>query len=341
MKISVIIPVYNCSRYLSECLDSILNQSFENWECICVDDGSQDESGMICDEYGAKDHRFRIIHQSNMGADGARNRALSVAEGDWITFVDADDVIAREWFATAARIVEQDTPDMVRLSRLSGSIVPEGFFSMKPGFETVKHEGKTGIEWALRTLSEEGYIWRCFIRKEIARKHDFRPNILCKEDGLWLVELIPYLRTIIEGSYEGYFYRIANVNSLTKKSRRGTQCVAYLKAWEDIWTEQREWAQRQGVEDVLRERLTQAVNQDVLEWVLKRPKENQVYAREIWNEYRKLVKIGSVLPKWYGRMWFRLPFAWWKLTGQTWGMSLTISVVSLGRTLLKKSRAKP
>ena len=337
-KISVIVPVYNCARYLRECLDSILNQSFVEWECICVDDGSQDGSGSICDEYGARDDRFIIIHQQNMGADCARNNALSAVTGDWVTFVDADDLIAREWFATVVRIVGKESPDMVRLNCLSGTDVSEGFLFIRPDSDTDKYEGRSGAEWALRTLSEEGYIWRCFIRREIAEKIKFRPNILCKEDGLWLVELIPYLRVIIQSPYKGYFYRVAHPSSLTKKSRRGTQCAAYLKAWKDIWNKQCEWGRRQGLEHVLRERLTQAVNHDVIEWVQKRPKGNTECSREIWNEYRMLVKMGAVSSKWYGRAWFRLPFAWWKLTGQTWGLSLTMSIISFGRTLLKPAK---
>ncbi len=90
---SVIIPVYNVASYLCECLDSVLTQTFTDWECICVDDGSTDGSGSILDEYASKDSRFRVIHQPNAGASFARNRGLAEIKGKWVWFVDSDDRI--------------------------------------------------------------------------------------------------------------------------------------------------------------------------------------------------------------------------------------------------------
>lgn len=90
---SIIIPVYNVAPYLRECLDSVLKQSFADWEAICVNDGSTDGSGAILDEYAAKDKRFRVFHKENGGVSSARNLALDNARGEWIWFVDGDDVI--------------------------------------------------------------------------------------------------------------------------------------------------------------------------------------------------------------------------------------------------------
>ena len=91
-KFSIIIPVYNVAPYLRECLDSVLKQTFTDWEAICVDDGSTDGSGTILDEYATKDKRVRVIHQANAGVSAARNRALEEIEGEWVGFLDADDV---------------------------------------------------------------------------------------------------------------------------------------------------------------------------------------------------------------------------------------------------------
>ena len=90
-QISIIIPVYNADRYLSRCLNSVLAQSFTDWECICVDDGSTDASGRILDAYAERDARFKVIHKENGGVSSARNVGLESAEGEWITFVDSDD----------------------------------------------------------------------------------------------------------------------------------------------------------------------------------------------------------------------------------------------------------
>lgn len=92
-KISIIIPVYNAEKYLRECLDSILNQSFQDFEILLINDGSTDGSPAICDEYAAKDWRVKVFHKENGGVSSARNLGLDHANGEWITFVDSDDFL--------------------------------------------------------------------------------------------------------------------------------------------------------------------------------------------------------------------------------------------------------
>ena len=94
---SVIIPVYNVAPYLRECLDSVLAQTFADWEAICVDDGSTDGSGAILDEYADRDSRIRVFHQPNAGVSVARNKALDVAKGEWICFLDSDDQLREDF----------------------------------------------------------------------------------------------------------------------------------------------------------------------------------------------------------------------------------------------------
>ena len=89
--ISVIVPVYNVAPYLRQCVDSILSQSYTHLEVLLIDDGSTDESGAICDEYAQQDSRVKVIHKSNGGLSSARNVGLSLASGEWISFVDSDD----------------------------------------------------------------------------------------------------------------------------------------------------------------------------------------------------------------------------------------------------------
>ncbi|MBE6922620.1 MAG: glycosyltransferase family 2 protein [Ruminococcaceae bacterium] len=92
-QISVIVPVYKVEAYLHECVDSILAQTFSDFELILVDDGSPDNCGKICDEYAAKDNRIRVIHQENQGLSGARNAGIDIARGEYITFIDSDDLV--------------------------------------------------------------------------------------------------------------------------------------------------------------------------------------------------------------------------------------------------------
>lgn len=91
MKFSVIIPVYNVESYLQACLDSVLNQTFEDWEAICVNDGSTDNSTAIMEEYGHKDVRFKLVNQPNGGLSAARNTGLKAAAGEYVLFLDSDD----------------------------------------------------------------------------------------------------------------------------------------------------------------------------------------------------------------------------------------------------------
>ena len=137
-KVSIIVPVYNTEKYLRRCLDSIAAQTFADWECICVDDGSPDASGAICDEYAAKDSRFVVIHQKNGGVSRARNAGLDAARGEWIAFVDSDDWVEPETYELAWNAAQTHGADLVQWDFLSEKArknapklaFPEGFFSV-------------------------------------------------------------------------------------------------------------------------------------------------------------------------------------------------------------------
>ena len=94
--ISIIVPVYNVERYLVKCLESILCQDFQHWECILIDDGSKDRSGSICEDFSTRDKRFQVIHKANSGVSSARNVGLTFAKGEWICFVDSDDCLEED-----------------------------------------------------------------------------------------------------------------------------------------------------------------------------------------------------------------------------------------------------
>lgn len=96
-KISVIVPVYNVEPYLPRCIDSILAQTFTEFELLLIDDGSRDNSGKICDDYAKKDNRIRVFHKQNGGVSSARNTGLDNACGEWITFIDSDDYIEKSF----------------------------------------------------------------------------------------------------------------------------------------------------------------------------------------------------------------------------------------------------
>lgn len=116
MKFSIIVPVYNVAQYLPTALDSVVSQTERDWECVCVDDGSCDGSAEILDTYAARDARFHIVHQPNRGVAVARNAALDVVKGEWIVFLDGDDVLA-PWALElyADMLARQPDSDMLSL----------------------------------------------------------------------------------------------------------------------------------------------------------------------------------------------------------------------------------
>lgn len=112
--VSVIVPVYNVEPFLRQCLDSIIGQTYPNLEIILVDDGSTDNSGRICDEYGLADDRIKVVHKANGGLSSARNSGLSIANGDYIAFVDSDDWLDLNAFDLCnVHIVKQEYPDIL------------------------------------------------------------------------------------------------------------------------------------------------------------------------------------------------------------------------------------
>lgn len=112
--ISVIVPVYNVSAYLPECLDSILSQDYDKLEVILIDDGSTDDSGAICDAYAQRDSRIRVIHQKNGGAAAAKNAGLRAATGEYLSFADSDDFLEPGAYAYMMSLLKENGADIVR-----------------------------------------------------------------------------------------------------------------------------------------------------------------------------------------------------------------------------------
>lgn len=118
-KISIIVPVYNVEKYLAKCIDSILEQTYSDFECVLIDDGSPDCSGALCDEYARKDNRIHVIHQKNAGVSAARNRGLDAAKGEWICFVDSDDWCAKDMLSILYSAAHENDADVVCGAALS------------------------------------------------------------------------------------------------------------------------------------------------------------------------------------------------------------------------------
>lgn len=114
--ISVTVPIYNVEEYLNRCVESIVNQTYQNLEIILVDDGSPDHCPQMCDEWVEKDKRIKVIHKQNGGLSDARNAGLKIATGEYISFIDSDDYIASDFFATLLAVMEKENSDVVECS---------------------------------------------------------------------------------------------------------------------------------------------------------------------------------------------------------------------------------
>ena len=173
--ISVIIPVYNVEKFLRECLDSVLAQSFSDFEVLLVDDGSTDGSGAICDEYVERDPRVRVFHRENRGQAAARNFAVFQTEADWIAFVDSDDIVHPQYLEILLNAtVEQD----VRISMCDSC---EGILPPDDFFDTVNsaHSEKITLDDDTMCFLHEEYklkycdVWGKLIDRTIIEKIPF------------------------------------------------------------------------------------------------------------------------------------------------------------------------
>ncbi|WP_432629603.1 glycosyltransferase family 2 protein [Brotaphodocola sp.] len=118
--VSVIVPVYNVEKYLKECVDSILGQSWQNYEMILVDDGSTDSSGKICDDYALKNKKIKVVHKKNGGLSSARNSGIDIAKGNYIAFVDSDDVLHTDYLKVMIELIKKESADLVACDFVKG-----------------------------------------------------------------------------------------------------------------------------------------------------------------------------------------------------------------------------
>lgn len=208
-KISIIVPVYKAEKYLLQCLDSILSQSYKEWECILVDDGSPDCSGEICDDYATKDFRFKVIHQPNSGASTARNNGIASAQGEWIAFVDADDVIKPNYLLNMITAVEIHNVDFV-IGGLQYWQFDTGLRSDKL-YTPHNYIGSTISEVYTRDhIYQNGAPYSKLYKRSIINEYDIRfsPVMHYAEDCNFMMTYLNYVSRIVFIDSLDYIYRL-------------------------------------------------------------------------------------------------------------------------------------
>ena len=193
--VSIVIPVYNANPYLRNCLESIVCQSFENWECILIDDGSTDGSDEICDEYASLDFRFKVFHKQNGGVCSARNYGIDHVSGEWIMFVDADDRLFPNSIETLISHIEDNTGSVVGGYINVSTINDNSNYAVKQSEKTIE-----SMNWqkALKFFYIPyhglfyGYLWNRIMKTQVIvdNKLRFNEKIFIKEDALFGIEYI-------------------------------------------------------------------------------------------------------------------------------------------------------
>ncbi len=205
--ISIIVPVYNAINYLPQCIDSIICQSYIDWELILVDDGSKDQSGKICDEYTKQDNRIKVIHQSNNGVSSARNAGINHAKGEYLCFVDADD-----WLEPSFLIDFQF--DKIKADFYIGGYIFNTYgtpFSCKK-YEEICCSGLSEIrdEFFRQNLQANGYPWGKLYKSSIIRENSLRFNekLSINEDHLFVFQYYLLCGSLSINSTINYQYRV-------------------------------------------------------------------------------------------------------------------------------------
>ena len=245
---SIIIPVYNVGKYLRDCLDSVMCQTFADWEAVCVDDGSSDDSGPILDEYAAKDSRFKVFHQQNSGVSVARNRAINFATGLWVLFLDADDLWSNKLL---------DTVYTAFLSVPDADIVAFGAMTFKDGDIIHFSPGKSTrtIDVSFELIFEDFYwgLWSKAFKISMLERTRFA-NYAFGEDLLFLADCNARARKVVAVDSDLYAYR-RRLNSATQRDKTTSEIIGaiavsldlfqrYLESGKKLnrhWTVQRSW----------------------------------------------------------------------------------------------------
>ena len=189
-KISIIAPIYNAEKTLHKCVDSILNQSYKDWELLLIDDGSTDGSALICDEYASKDQRIKVFHKKNGGVSSARNTGLDNATGSWLTFVDSDDFIDTTFLDS---FIKSQSCDLY----ITGIQFINNTTTLLPSEEYIKIEDVIELDNLLNKLYFT-VTWGKVYKNDIIQQNKIRFNINLKigEDTDFVLNYLLYIHDI-------------------------------------------------------------------------------------------------------------------------------------------------
>ncbi len=232
-KLSVIIPVYNVESYVDECMESVVRQSYKNLEIICVNDGSTDKSRLIIEEYAKKDGRVKVINQNNFGVSEARNNGIDHASGEYITFVDPDDLLELNAYETAMRYLEREEIDILVWG-----------YNVFPSYDTWYEKAGNVSGKLYNSDSINAYfseksstvVWNKIYRSDLIKNHSmhFEKGLRYCEDVCFNLLVFPRAKKIKFISDKLYNYRIKREGSATTAFGRKIKLENQFAMFENV-----------------------------------------------------------------------------------------------------------
>lgn len=225
--LSVIVPVYKAEKYLRRCVDSILAQTYRNFELILIDDGSPDNSGSICDEYMQKDKRVKVFHQENQGVSSSRNLGIEQAQGEWITFIDSDDWVDADFLEKFQ--IENAEPDTFTIQGFTFNFEnhPDKDFLFSY-YKGCKFPISSDKEIAQYDILRNGYPFAKLYHKAKLQQYHIRFNtaISIHEDHAFVWEYLCHTENIKLVQSSSYHYEKKEGESLSNRNYPSTTWLA-------------------------------------------------------------------------------------------------------------------
>lgn len=211
--LTIIVPVYNVADCVQRCLESIAKQTYADFECLVIDDGSPDNSGVLCDEFAKNDPRFRVIHQENKGLSGARNTALAMAKGDLVAFVDSDDWVEPTMYERMITLLDENNADIVMCD----------YLSERGNMQALSETGiqiYTGHEFTEKILKDEygSQLWK-FLYKASLWTGIVSPERRHAQDMMILHKVTDRAKTVVVTGEKLYGYNDVRENNISNSKK--------------------------------------------------------------------------------------------------------------------------
>ncbi len=241
-KISVILPVYNGASWLSECVDSVCSQTWQNWELLILDDSSTDGTTEIARRMAETEPRIRLFCREKQGVSSARNQGLSEALGEYVTFVDADDKLDTQMLERLHYLMKKVTADLVLCDyyRWNGRNEVQFRQNQEKSEKPDKSENSENDGYRMTIVDRKRYLseyllcgntrcWSVLYRRQRIGKVRFREDLTIGEDMMFLMDLLPHLSRVCITDYKGYYYRINEAGAMLRPFT--PSYMDEIKAW--------------------------------------------------------------------------------------------------------------